>query len=271
MKIKLITDTGADLLDEEIIKNNILVVNLTVTFNNIEFNDTLDVFWNNLIDGQISKTSQPSPQAFINAFSSIKNDEIGLYISLSSMLSGTYQTAMMVKEQNNYDNIYIIDSKLASIGQKELVNKAIKLINKNLEINQIVDELELFKSKIKLIAALDSLKYLARGGRISKTIANFANILNLKVIISVTNEGIKLLSKAIGNNHVTTKLIEFINKENINKEYKIIPIYSYDNKNCQNFINKLNNNLVDKKMYPIGSTIGTHIGPYAFGVVFIEN
>ena len=50
MKIKLITDTGADLLDEEIIKNNILVVNLTVTFNNIEFNDTLDVFWNNLID-----------------------------------------------------------------------------------------------------------------------------------------------------------------------------------------------------------------------------
>ena len=87
MKIKLITDTGADLLDEEIIKNNILVVNLTVTFNNIEFNDTLDVFWNNLIDGQISKTSQPSPQAFINAFSSIKNDEIGLYISLSSYLN----------------------------------------------------------------------------------------------------------------------------------------------------------------------------------------
>ncbi len=134
MKIKLITDTGADLLDEEIIKNNILVVNLAVTFNNIEFNDTLDVFWNNLIDGKISKTSQPSPQAFINAFSSIKNDEIGLYISLSSMLSGTYQTAMMVKEQNNYDNIYIIDSKLASIGQKELVNKALELINKNLEI-----------------------------------------------------------------------------------------------------------------------------------------
>ena len=238
MKIKLITDTGADLLDEEIIKNNILVVNLTVTFNNIEFNDTLDVFWNNLIDGQISKTSQPSPQAFINAFSSIKNDEIGLYISLSSMLSGTYQTAMMVKEQNNYDNIYIIDSKLASIGQKELVNKALELINNNLEINQIVNELELFKTKIKLIATLDSLKYLARGGRI---------------------------------NHATTKLIEFINKENINKEYKIIPIYSYDNKNCQNFINKLNNNLVDKKMYPIGSTIGTHIGPYAYGVVFIEN
>lgn len=271
MKIKLITDTGADLLEEEIIKNNIIVIKLPVTFNNIEFNNDLNTFWNNLINGQISKTSQPSPQSFNNVFSSIKIDEIGLYISLSSMLSGTYQTAMMVKNQNNFNNIFIVDSKLASVGQKELVKKALELINNNLEINQIINKLELFKNKIKLIASLDNLKYLARGGRISKTIANFANILNLKVIISVSNEGIKLLSKAIGNNHSTTKLIEIINKENINNQYKIIPIYSYKDNNCKKFLERFNNNLIDKNMYPIGSTIGTHIGPYAFGVVFIEN
>lgn len=266
MDIRIMTDTGSDLTQDDKAKYDIIEIPMMVYFSDEEKGD----FWEKIIQGKIAKTSQPSPELFKKEFLRAKEENyILIYISIASYLSSTYESANNIKNQIGYENIYIIDSLTASLSERLLVLEACKNKDK-MNINDLINYLNEFKKKIKLYACIDSLKHLYYGGRISRFTTSIGSLINIKPIISLSSDGLKVVNKAIGNTRAVLKLIEIVKKENLNKNYKILPIYSYLIDNCEIMVNKMKkNNLSLSSCLPIGSTIGAHIGPYGFGIVYV--
>ena len=155
---------------------------------------------NELLDGVNIKTSLPSPECFVKIFEEAKNKkEEVVCILISSGFSGTYQGAMLAKSMVDYEGIYIIDSKCAAAAEKQIAFYACELREKGMSGKEIAEELEKFRSRVRLIACLDTLEYLARGGRLPKTVAAIGNKLQFKPIITFTKEGeIEVVKKTRG-------------------------------------------------------------------------
>lgn len=274
--IRIIADTAADLTKDDLERYHIEVIQEPVTFDgDNEPTISLDEFWSKLLDDRIARTSQPSPQVFYDLFEEAKrNQDTLICIVISSKLSSTYESASFIKQSVGYENIYIVDSLLASVAERFFVLEAAKLRDQNKSAQEIIQELEKFRSKIRLYACVDTLKYLARGGRISKTMADLGNLINIKPLITISPDGTLVpCAKTIGIHRAIVKMIEKIKKERIDPSYELIPIYSYDSKNCEQFIHKAIRNHLDIKLEnitPIGSTIGAHFGPFGFGIVYIS-
>ena len=172
MKTRIIVDSTTDLIPE--IKNRVNVVPLTVRFDTEEFIDgvTIDhkTFYEKLIETDIvPTTSQATPDAFMKEFEKAKEaGESAVVITVSSKFSGTYQSATIAAE--DYENIYIVDSGSVAIGSSILVELAVKLLDEGLEAKEIVEKLEEVKNKIVIVALVDTLEYLKKGGRVSKTV-----------------------------------------------------------------------------------------------------
>lgn len=274
MKVKIITDTAADLTKSELEKWNVTAIPMTVSFDNESENiEDINLFWEKLIKGQVAKTSQPSPELFKEEFEKAKKENYAVVcILISSALSATYSSAVNVKNNLGYEHIHIIDSKRASGGEKMLIMQACKMRDEGKSAEEIETFLNEFRYKIKLFACLDTLKYLARSGRISKTTANVGSLLNLKPIITFNDDGeVVTFTKALGAKIATNKLVDKIKKDCPNLGYGLIPIYAHDDKNCQNLIAKIKEcgyQINEHLTVSIGSTIGTHIGPCGYGIVY---
>ena len=274
MKIRIVTDTAADCLEREIKELGIEIVELPVTFDGeTEPCHDADLFWKMLISGNVARTSQPSPEVFHALFTDAQNSGDALiYISISSKMSGTYCNALAIKEQIGYENIYVVDSLNATTAEKMLVIAACKLRDQGVSAQEIADRLNELKHRIKLYACIDSLKYLARGGRISKTTATIGNLMNIKPLITFVDGQVCQCGKTVGTNLAMHKLIDILQESNIDWDYTPIPLYSYDPKNTLAFVRRANENgiALDKQyLTPIGATIGTHIGAGGFGIVYV--
>ena len=279
MAIKIMTDSAADYTMAEIEKRKIGIFPMTVTFGTESFLDgvelTKDMFYERLIDGEyFPQTAQPSPASFLDAFEEAKENKDDLIVILiASVLSGTYQTAMMAKEMAEYDNIYIVDSKSASLGMRFIVDNAVRMRDKGLSAPEIVKKIEALRSRVTLFAGLDTLEYLYKGGRISRSAASIGKLANLKPIITLGQEGnVEMCGKQIGNRHVCKAIVQMMEKKPIDYDYPIYVIYSYDKKNSALLAHSLQKNEMlgeEVKFREIGSTIGTHIGPNAYGIVYI--
>ena len=142
------------------------------------FDIDIKEFWKLQLAGKRMRTSQPSRERMVEEFQKAKDNKYALIcIFISSALSGTSETAKSVKEEVGYENIYLIEHLL--------VLTARNLINEGLQVEEIVSRLENLKGRIKLYASVDSLKYLALGGRLSGTVATIGNLLKLKPIITI--------------------------------------------------------------------------------------
>lgn len=276
MKLQIVTDTAADCTSEEITELSIDVLELPVTFEgeNEPCRD-INLFWKNLLSDKTAFTSQPSPEAIKNLFlEAEKNGNTVICILISSHFSGTYETAVKIKEETGYDKIHIIDSLNASVAEKVLVYEACKMRDADRPAEEIVARLEELKHKVRLLACIDTLKYLARGGRISKSSANIGTLLNVKPLITFVDGKIINFGKTVGNGLAMVKLIDKMKSDKPSKDYAPIPIYSHDNKNCLTFIEKAKAKGIEIEkalLTPIGATIGTHIGPGGFGVVYVTD
>lgn len=193
-------------------------------------------------------------------------------ILLSSALSGTYQSAVLAKSIVDYDKIYIIDSLTATICIKVLADYAEKLVQENKTAKDIVEEIENIKSHVTCVATIDTLEYLYKGGRLSKTAATVGEAVNIKPIITLTDEGeIGIVKKCIGKKQAVMQMKKILQGYDIDYNFPVYNIYSYGTENSE----KLEEKLV-KEGYrfdgrlQIGPTIGTHIGPEAFGIIFVE-
>ena len=279
MKTRIIVDSTSDLLPG--IKERVYTVPLTVHFGQEEYVDgvTIDhkTFYEKLIETDVHpSTSQAAPAAFEKEFENARDaGEEAVVITVSSKLSGTYQSAMMAAQ--DFDNIYVVDSGSVAIGGGILVEYALKLAEDGLEAKEIANQLEEVKSRIIIIALVGTLEYLKKGGRISKTAAFAGGVLNIKPVLSITDGEITMLGKARGSKMGNNLLVQEIEKAG-GVDFTMPVLLGYTGLSDAMLLKYIEDsrhlweNGVDGVRYTtVGSVIGTHAGPGAVAVAFFRN
>lgn len=278
--IRIITDSAADFSASELRAHNLTAVPLQIVFGDDTYEDgvtlTPEIFWKRIMAGENPKTSQPTPDAFLSAFEEAKaaGDSV-VCVLLSSGLSGTVQSAMLAKSMADYDDIYIVDSKLAATAEKLLAIRGCQLRDEGkLTAAEIAAELESLRGRVRLYASLDTLDYLARGGRIPQAAATLGSLVQLKVLITLNEEGkVSMAGKGMGLHRASASLLKLIQEHKIDESMPVMPLYTYEPSNVNAFIKKLNQAGIacaEEDANFVGATISTHIGPGAFGLVFVE-
>ncbi len=276
--IRILIDASSDYMLEDAKKDNFEFVPITVMMDNITYHSGIDItpdeFYEKLTSSKdFPKTAQPSPQDFLDVFEDAKEkgDSV-ICILLSSALSGTCQSAHLAKNMAEYDNIFIIDSLSATFGIKTMANYAAKLVNEGLSAEEIVKKIEAIKSKVKIVAAVDTLEYLARGGRLSRAAAAIGELANLKPIITLTEEGsLDVLGKTLGRVKASNFILSYLKNQTIDTDFPMYSIYSYGIENVEKLEKKLEKEgLTMDARLQMGATIGAHVGPGVFGIVFVE-
>lgn len=275
--IRIIVDSSSDYQLEEIKQKNMELVPLSITIGEHSYLDGInldrDDFYKMLTEtSDFPKTSQPSPQAFLDIFEDAKEKgDDCICILLSSGLSGTCQSAYLAKDMSDYDNIYIIDSLAAVCIIRILAERACQLRSEGFAAMDIVAAIEALKSRVKVAAALDTLEYLYRGGRLSKTAATIGELANLKPMITLTEEGkIGILGKSLGKNKAICSLIKHVQNLELDPDYPLYTVYTFGTENCTKFEEKLAEvGIQSTARFQIGPTIGTHVGPEAFGIIYV--
>ena len=279
MKTRIIVDSTADLMPEY--KSRVSVVPLTVHFGEEEYIDgvTIDhkTFYEKLIESDVlPSTSQATPDAFMKEFNKAKEaGEAAVVITLASKFSGTYQSAMIAAAE--YEDIYVVDSSSAAMGSGILVELAFRMIDEGKNAEQIAKALEEEKKKIVLVALVDTLEYLKKGGRISKAVAFAGGMLNIKPVLSVIDGEINMLGKARGSKMGNNLLVQEIDKAGgIDFSKPVLLGYSGISdallkKYIEDSRHIWEGNLNEVRYTTVGSVIGTHAGPGAVVVAFFKN
>ncbi len=278
MKTRIIIDSTMDLSPE--LKSKVSIVPLTVHFGDEEYIDgvTIDhkAFYEKLVETDVHpSTSQATPDAFIKEFEKAKAvGEGAVVITLSSKLSGTYQSAQIAAE--DYENVFLVDSGSVTIGGGILVEYALRLLNEGLEAKEIAEKLEEAKERIIIIALVDTLEYLKKGGRISKTVAFAGAVLNIKPVLAVEDGEITILGKARGSKMGNNLLVQEIEKSGgVNFGMPVLLGYSGLSdalllKYIEDSKSIWDGGLDEIHYTSIGSVIGTHAGPGAIAAAFFK-
>ena len=271
--IKILCDSIADLPTEIIKKYNIDIVPLTVIFDQKEYLDGVNIsnqeFYKMLRENEtIPKTSQATYAQFKEIFEKYKDYEI-LYISGSSVASGTYQSAVLSK--NDVDaKITIFDTFNLSIGSGLLVLKACEMVENGLSIDEIVNNLEKIKNDVIVTCSVDTLEYLKKGGRISSTKAAIGSLLSIKPILSIKDGLIAQKSQVRGKKQIFTNLVNsIVEKYGYDLTERTIFLGYGDNKDDLEILKEtLLSQAKVKNVYTvnIGCVICSHSGPGVIGI-----
>lgn len=278
MKTRIIVDSTADLTPEY--KERVHTVPLTVLFGEEEYIDgvTIDykAFYEKLVESDVlPTTSQATPDAFAKEYEKAKQaGESAIVITLSSAFSGTYQSAVIAAQE--YENIYVIDSGTAAMGSGILVELAFRLLDQGKTAEQIAHILEEEKKRIVIVALVDTLEYLKKGGRVSKSVAFAGSVLNIKPVLAVIEGQIEMLGKARGSKMGNNLLVQQIDKVGgVDFEQPVLLGYSgISDALLQKYIEDSRHiwegNLEQLRYTTVGSVIGTHAGPGAVVVAFFK-
>ncbi len=278
MSVKIIIDSTADLMPA--VKARCLVVPLTIHFDDEEYIDGVTIshkeFYEKLVETDVMpRTSQANPDAFAKEFEKVSAaGDSAVAIVISSKLSGTCQSAMIAAA--DYDNIYVVDSGTGAIGAGILTEYALQLADEGLDAKSIAQKLDEEKKRIKIVAMVDTLEYLYKGGRLSKTAAIAGGILNIKPVLAIDDGEIKILGKARGSKQGNNFLVSEIEKAGgVDFERPVLLGYTgLSNALLLKYIEdskKLwEDNRASLNSTIIGSVIGTHAGPGAIAVAFFR-
>ena len=255
---------------------------LKTIFGQEEFLDgvTLDhvTFYNKLIESDVlPTTSQLSPFDYEQKFhEAVERGDDVVCIALSSKLSGCYQSASIAAEEFP-GKIVVVDSRSVAIGERILVQIALKARDEGKSAPEISALLEEHIQKLRLIALVDTLEYLKRGGRVSSAAAFAGTLLGIKPVIAVEDGAVSILDKARGSKNGNNMLMTLVEKNGgINFDLPFALAYSgLDDSMLQKYISD-SASLYEEKadhlpVCTIGSTIGTHVGPGAIAVAFFSN
>lgn len=279
MNIRIITDSGCDMLPP--CAPNLTVLPLTITFGEESFLDGVELdhhrFYEKLIEGEeLPTTSQIAPAAFEEAFQrAVDAGEAVVCVTLSSKLSGTYQSARIAAE-GFAGQVWVVDSENVTIGQRLLVERAVELAGQGLDAAQLSARLDQEKKDIRLVALLDTLEYLKRGGRISPSIAMVGGLLSIKPVVAVENGEVVLLGKARGSKNGNNLLIQLIQKTSgvdFGRPYRL-GYTGLDDGLLQKYIadsvQLWQDHVEELPVSTVGGAIGTHVGPGAVAVAFFQ-
>ncbi len=276
--VRILVDTSSDYTVEEINEKGIELVPIHITMGDKDYRDaydlTKDEFYQMLMESEeFPKTAQPAPQDFVDIFEDAreKGDEL-VYITLSSGLSGTFQSAALAKSIADYDKIYLVDSLTATHMIRLLADHAKKLAEEGMSGEQIAEELESLKSHVKVFAAVDTLEYLYKGGRVSKATAAIGEMAKIKPLITVTEDGhVGIAGKCLGKNKAMTTLMKLFKECEPDERFPIYSVYTWGTENCEFFEKRLEEEGYQiTERLQVGATIGAHLGAGVFGVIFVK-
>lgn len=280
MSIRIFTDSAADLEPEEFAAYGIELIPLSITVDqriyqaDLKFNKA--DFFRMLEQSPIfPTTSQPAPADFETVFDAARKagDEI-VYISISSALSGTFQCANAVKAMGEFENVHLVDSLTATLGQKLLVLHAAQLRDRGFGAAEIAQRLNALKGRIRIFAGLDTLEYLQKGGRLSKAAAGLGTLARIKPVITVSQEGtVQVAGKALGKSKAMTQVAAMLTEDPPDTQFPVYGAYCCQQENLTELREKISKSGVDipdNMCFGIGPVIGAHIGPGAYGVVYIS-
>ncbi len=211
-KVRIITDSTADMAERY--QKKVTVAPLTVRFGEEEYEDgiTLDrrTFYEKLVEcDTLPATSQAVPETFRALYEeAAAAGESAVVITISSKLSGTYQSACLAAE--DFPDVYVVDSLSATTGTGILVEHAVDCAEQGMDGAALAKHLEEKRQDVCLIAMLDTLEYLKKGGRISKAAAFAGGLLNIKPVVSLKDGEVVVVGKARGSRQGNNLLIEKI-------------------------------------------------------------
>jgi DegV family protein with EDD domain len=280
----ILTDSCCDLPDEMLIKLNIHYLGLVCNLDGKEFVEdsgkTLSYkkFYDSIRNGSMPTTSQVNSYRFYEEFEqAVKNNLPVLYVGFSSVLSGTYNSASIAREEilEQYPeaDISVVDSRSASMGHGLLVYYAAKLREEGKSKDEVVQWLEDNKLKLCHVFTVDDLQHLKRGGRVSPTAAAIGSLLNIKPVLYVNNDGeLKNFSKAKGSKRAIKMLFEKLEEHIVNPEEQVIFICHSDYLEGAEDLAKMIKDkykVKDIVINYIGTVIGSHTGAGTIGVFFL--
>lgn len=272
--IKIVCDSISDLPQEILEKYNVDIVPLTVIFNNTEYlageNLTTKDFYKMLRESDsMPKTSQATYVQFKSLFEKYDSDTEVIYISGSSVASGTYQSAMLAKN-DGHDNVFIFDTENLSIGSTLFVIKACEMVEMGYSVKEILSTLEKYKNNVEVAFSVDTLDYLKMGGRISSTKAALGNLLSIKPILEVKDGLVSQKSQVRGKKQIYSTLVKtIVNRFGKNLKDNTIIIGCGDNEEDFEIMKKaLEKEAEVKNIYfvNIGCVVCSHSGPGIIGI-----
>lgn len=279
MGVRIIVDSTADFTDD--LKEKLSIVPLVVSFGETEYIDGVTInhqqFYEKLVESDVlPKTSQPTPDAFAKVYKEVVDaGDQAVVLTISSKLSGTFQSAS-IAAMDYPDDIFVVDSKTVTIALGVLVEYALSLTESEMSAKQIYEKLLIKRDDVCLVAMLDTLEYLKKGGRISKTVAFAGELLSIKPVVTVRDGEVVILGKARGSRQGNNLLVKEIdNAGGVDFKKPLLLGYTgLSNVLLQKYISDSaflwEESTSQLRTTVIGSIIGTHVGPGAVAVAFFK-
>ncbi|MFS0574510.1 DegV family protein [Sporosarcina sp. 179-K 3D1 HS] len=280
--MRIFADSACDLPKTFFEENDVTLIPLRVLVNGQEYDDIVSVdskeIYKAIREGQHPKTSQASPELLLETWKELAaTGEDGLYIAFSSELSGTYDTAIMMKDQvkatNPNMNLVIIDSKCASLGYGLLVKEAVRLRESGDDVRTIERKIRFMANHMEHLFTVEDLDYLAKGGRVSKASAFIGGLLNIKPLLHVEGGKLVPIEKHRGRKKVLRRMVDLIAERGSRLDQQVIAISHGDDENMANEVKAT----IEERFHPksieihmIGSAIGAHAGPGTISVFFLS-
>lgn len=277
MNIQIITDSSSDITN--IAREDLTILPMKITFDEEEYLDGINLshqeFYEKLVEcDALPTTSQIPPYEFEEAIRKVTGSGgTAIIITLSGKLSGTYQSACIAAKEFE-GQAFVVDSENATVGERALVEYALQLKDTGMDPQAIVKKLDEDKKKIRLIALLDTLEYLKKGGRISKTAALAGNVLSIKPVVGVVDGEVVMLGKARGSKQGNNLLVQHIKTSggiDFQKPY-FLGYTGLSDTLMQKYITDSEalwkEHVESLPVATVGGTIGTHVGPGAIAVAY---
>ena len=280
MAVKIVTDSSVDLSPKLAEELGITVVPLYVRFGNEVYRDQIDIsadeFYQRLQHDPVHpSTTQPTPQDFANAYEKVAPKADGIVsIHISAKLSGTCNSALqgkkMIEEVGPVCPIEVVDSETLTMGLGIITMAAAKVANAGGNVQEVVDKVKEMIPRIHLLFTLDTLKYLALGGRIGKAKALLGSVLNVKPILAIKDGEVVPAGQVRSRSKGIDRLVDFVQSAASIQDLAII--YNTTPDEAQTLAERIAPMFAKEKIIiaRLGPLLGVHAGPGAVAIAFAE-
>lgn len=282
MAVRFIIDSASDILPDEAKRLGMVHLPMTVLFGETEYADAVTLthyeFYEKLVESDVIPTTcQVPPSAFEEAYETVTAaGDTAVVVTVSGKLSGTYQSAC-IAAQDYEGRVFVVDSENVSLGERVLIEYGLSLQEQGLSAAEIKEQLDQKKKSIRLMALIDTLEYLKKGGRISSAVAFAGGLLAIKPVIAIENGEVAIVGKARGSKQGNNLLRELVQKGGgVDFSKPFCLAYSgLDDSLLRKYIEDSaelwHDHAQELRVVTVGCTIGTHAGPGAVAVTFFEN
>lgn len=276
--IRILTDTGSDIPYLKAKDLGVEVVELDIIFDEIEYdyrNDVeFDAFYEKLkISKNLPRTSQVNPTQYLEVFNDAKakGDEL-LVLTISGGISGTYSSAKMAYEECGYDKITVVDTRNIITSQRSMVEHAVKLRDEGKSREEIETTMIEAGERMRLLACLDTLTYLKKGGRVPPAMALIGNAIKIKPVITLKDGKLEPVDKVRGFTAGKKAIWDKMESEGYDDSWPVYFGHTGDEERGKIFMEETVKKfgIKEYKLTPVGAVAGTHTGPNAVVVTYLK-